>query len=145
MCLNFVPILGGGIILCLYPYPQLCSDLGRMLVACGRGRKKTLPEGALIQIQISEASIGEQDFFQDHPEFTIAECKVVASMLLRCAEYAATVEPRLLADNPGAAINRAWGIQTLEHIFSQNTLFVSRQTFSSQYWTSVVADIHRIS
>ena len=41
----------------------------------------------------------------DHPELSVAESKVVADMLLRCAEYASQVGPRYIADNPGKVIN----------------------------------------
>ena len=40
----------------------------------------------------------------DHPELSVAESKVIADMLLRCAEYAAQVVPRYIADNPGKAV-----------------------------------------
>ena len=46
----------------------------------------------------------ERHVLNDHPELSVAESKVIADMLLRCAEYAAQVVPRLIADNPGKAV-----------------------------------------
>ena len=51
----------------------------------------------------------ERQLLCDHPELSVAESKVVADMLLRCAEYAAQVVPRYIADNPGKAINKVVG------------------------------------
>jgi hypothetical protein len=46
----------------------------------------------------------ERQVVSDHPELSVGECRLVANMLLRCAEYAAQVVPRYLADNPGKNI-----------------------------------------
>ena len=46
----------------------------------------------------------ERQVLKDHPELSAAESKVVANMLLRCAEYADQVVPRYIADNPGKVI-----------------------------------------
>ena len=51
----------------------------------------------------------ERQVVSDHPELSVAESKVVANMLLRCAEYAAQVVPRYIADNPGKVINKVVG------------------------------------
>ena len=51
----------------------------------------------------------ERQVLCDHPELSVAESKVVADMLLRCAEYAAQVVPRYIADNPGKVINKVVG------------------------------------
>ena len=59
----------------------------------------------------------EQQVSQDHPELAAAECKGEADMLQRCAEYAAKVAPRFLADNPGAAINKVPGNSKAEWLF----------------------------
>jgi hypothetical protein len=42
----------------------------------------------------------ERQVVSDHPELSVGESRIVANMLLRCAEYAAQVVPRYLADNP---------------------------------------------
>ena len=51
----------------------------------------------------------ESQVVSDHPELSVAESRVVANMLLRCAEYAAQVVLRYIADNPGKAINKVSG------------------------------------
>ena len=48
----------------------------------------------------------ERQVVSDHPELSVGESRIVANMLLRCAEYAAQVVPRYLADNPGKDIKR---------------------------------------
>ncbi len=51
----------------------------------------------------------ERQVVSDHPELSVAESRVVANMLLTCAEYAAQVVPRYIAYNPGKVINRVVG------------------------------------
>ncbi len=58
----------------------------------------------IASIQSAPLSDFERQVLSDHPGLSVAEAKVIADMLLRCAEYAAQVVPRHLADNPGAAI-----------------------------------------
>ena len=48
----------------------------------------------------------EWQVVSDHPELSVGESCIVANMLLRCAEYAAQVVPRYLADNPSKDIKR---------------------------------------
>ena len=51
----------------------------------------------------------ERQVVSDHPELSVGESRIVANMLLRCAEYAAQIVPRYLADNPGKDIKQVDG------------------------------------
>ena len=52
----------------------------------------------IARTQSAPLSDFERQVLSDRPELSAAEAKVIADMLLRCAEYAAQVVPRHLAD-----------------------------------------------
>ena len=58
--------------------------------------------GATIdRINAAPLSDFEQQVSQDHPELSVAESKVVASMLLKCAEFTARISSRNPVTKPG--------------------------------------------
>ena len=60
------------------------------------------PSGATFdRINAAPLSDFEQQVSQDHPELSVAESKVVASMLLKCAEFTARINSRNPVTNPG--------------------------------------------
>ena len=58
--------------------------------------------GAIIdRINAAPLSDFEQQVSQDHPELSVAESKVVASMLLKCAEFTARISSQNPVSKPG--------------------------------------------
>ena len=55
----------------------------------------------LDRINAAPLSDFEQQVSQDHPELSVAESKVVASMLLKCAEFTARISSRIPVTKPG--------------------------------------------
>ena len=68
----------------------------------GEGEEGADQNGTInARINAAPFSDFEQQVFQDHPELYVAESKVVASMLLKCAEFTARISSRNPASNTG--------------------------------------------
>ena len=61
------------------------------------------------RIATSPLSDFERQVVSDHLELSVDESRIVANMLVRCADYAAQVVPRFIADNPGKVIKQVDG------------------------------------
>jgi len=48
----------------------------------------------------------ERQGVSDHPELSVDESRIVANMLLRCADFATQVVARFIADNLGKVIKQ---------------------------------------